>query len=69
MPAGNVTVVRKDILFESSAGSEKSSKAIKKVVVCFALWISSHCVKDEIHAFGHDFSVVQYIKKYLANSA
>ena len=26
-------------------------------------------MKDEIHAFGNDFSVVQYIKKYLANSA
>lgn len=45
------------------------AKVIKKVVVCFSLWMSSHCVKDEIHTFGHDFSAVQYIKKYLANSA
>lgn len=52
---------------QSVVGSR--TKVIRKVVVCFALSMSSHCVKDEIHAFGHDFSVVQYIKKYLANSA
>lgn len=52
---------------QSVVGSR--TKVIRKVVVCFALRMSSHCVKDETDAFGHDFSVVQYIKKYLANSA